>query len=139
MKKWLCLFNCPCKLTHIVHIIRLYVLCMFQFVVLSGNIWIQMTYIGGFPDGSVVKNLPANLDQEDPLQEEMATHFSIPARIIPWTEETSRLQSMGLQSVRYNWVMENIYTHTMYVGKKFFKEWICIYMNTWFTLLYSKK
>ena len=51
-----------------------------------------------------VKNLPAmqetqvlSLDQEDPLEKEMATHFSILAWEIPWTEEPGRLQSMGLQ------------------------------------------
>ena len=32
---------------------------------------------------------------EDPLEEEMATHSSIPAKIIPWTEKPSGLQSMG--------------------------------------------
>ena len=35
--------------------------------------------------------------QEDPLEQEMATHSSIPARIIPWTEEAGGLQSMGSQ------------------------------------------
>ena len=56
----------------------------------------------GFPGGSVVKNLPAvqetqvqPLGKEDPLDEEMATHSSILARIIPWTEEPDRLQSIG--------------------------------------------
>ena len=54
-----------------------------------------------------VKNLPAmpevqetwaqSLGWEDPLEEEMATHSSTLARIIPWTEEPSGLQSMGLQ------------------------------------------
>ena len=34
-----------------------------------------------------------SLGQEDPLEEEMATHSSILARIIPWTEEPGRLQS----------------------------------------------
>ena len=38
-----------------------------------------------------------SLGLEDPLEEEMATHFSILARIIPWTEEYGRMQSMGLQ------------------------------------------
>ena len=53
----------------------------------------------------VVKNLPAiqetwvqSLDQEDPLGKEMATHSSILARRIPWTEEPRGLQSMGSQS-----------------------------------------
>ena len=38
------------------------------------------------------------LDQEDPLQEDMATHSSTLAWRIPWTEEPGGLQSMGLQS-----------------------------------------
>ena len=38
------------------------------------------------------------LGQEDPLGEEMATHSSIPAWEIPWTEEPGGLQSMGSQS-----------------------------------------
>ena len=36
-----------------------------------------------------------SLGQEDPLKEEMATHFSILAWKIPWTEEPGGLQSMG--------------------------------------------
>ena len=39
------------------------------------------------------------LDGEDPLEKEMATHSSILAWRIPWTEEPGRLQSMGLQRV----------------------------------------
>ena len=38
-----------------------------------------------------------SLDQEDPLEKEMATHFSTLAWKIPWMEEPPRLQSMGLQ------------------------------------------
>ena len=51
----------------------------------------------GFPSGSVVKNLPAketrvqSLGQEDPLEEGMATHYSILAWKIPWTEEPGGL------------------------------------------------
>ena len=37
------------------------------------------------------------LDQEDPLEKEMATHFSILAWKISWAEETGGLQSMGSQ------------------------------------------
>ena len=51
-----------------------------------------------------VKNLPAMqetrvqfLGQEDPLEKEMATHSSILAWRITWTEEPGRLQSVGLQ------------------------------------------
>ena len=36
-----------------------------------------------------------SLGQEDPLEEEMATYFSVLAWDIPWTEESGRLQSMG--------------------------------------------
>ena len=39
-----------------------------------------------------------SLCQEDPLEKEMATHSSILALEIPWTEELSGLQFMGLQS-----------------------------------------
>ena len=52
----------------------------------------------------MVKNLPAvqetwvqSLGQEDPLEEGMATHSSVLAWEIPWTEEPGELQSMGLQ------------------------------------------
>ena len=52
----------------------------------------------------MVKNLLANigdvvqsLGREDPLEKEMATHYSILAWIIPWTEEPGELQSMGSQ------------------------------------------
>ena len=38
-----------------------------------------------------------SLDQEDPLEKEMATHSSILAWEIPWTEEPGGLQSMGSQ------------------------------------------
>ena len=48
----------------------------------------------GIPGGSAVKNLPAmqetwlqSLDQEDPLEEVMATHSSILAWRMPWTED----------------------------------------------------
>ena len=39
-----------------------------------------------------------SLGQEDPLESEMATHSSILAWEIPWTEEPGRLQSMGSQT-----------------------------------------
>ena len=38
-----------------------------------------------------------SLSQEDPLEKEMATHSSVLAWKITWTEEPHRLQSMGLQ------------------------------------------
>ena len=43
-----------------------------------------------------------SLGREHPLEEEMATHSSILAWKIPWTEEPGGLQSMGSQRVRHN-------------------------------------
>ena len=43
-----------------------------------------------------------SLGWEDPLEKKMATHSSILALEIPWTEEPSRLQSMGCKRVRHN-------------------------------------
>ena len=45
--------------------------------------------------------------QEDPLEEGMATHSSILAWKIPWTEKSGGLQFMWLQRVGYNWVTEH--------------------------------
>ena len=57
----------------------------------------------------LVRNLPAvqetwvlSLGWEDPLEKEMASHSSILAWKISWTEELGGLQSMGLQIVRQN-------------------------------------
>ena len=62
----------------------------------------------------MVKNLPAiretrvqSLDQEDPLEKGMATHSSILAWRIPWTEEPGGLQPVRSQRVGHDWV-----THT---------------------------
>jgi len=69
------------------------------------------TYTHSFLDSSLVaqmvQSLPALpetwvrfLGQEDPLEKEMATHSSILAWRIPWTEEPGGLQSTGSQRVR---------------------------------------
>ena len=57
----------------------------------------------------MVKNLPAmqemqiqSLGREGSLEKEMGTHSSILAWEIPRTEETGRLQSMGLQRIRHS-------------------------------------
>ena len=65
--------------------------------------------MGGFPSGSAVVNPLANaedmgdsgsiLGQEDPLEEGMASHSSILAWRIPWTEEPGGLKPMWLQRV----------------------------------------
>ena len=46
-----------------------------------------------------------SLGWEDPLEKEMATHSSILACRIPWTEEPGGLQSTGLQRVRHDWAI----------------------------------
>ena len=50
-----------------------------------------------------------SLGQEDPLEKEMATHSSILAWKIPWTEEPGRLQSIGLQRAEHDWATEHIH------------------------------
>ena len=74
----------------------------------------KITLVGKWASSvtQLVKNLPASAgdmrhtslmlrspDWDDPVEKEMATHSSIPAKTIPWAEETGRLQSMGLQRV----------------------------------------
>ena len=49
-----------------------------------------------------VENWVQSLDQEDPLEKEMATPSSINAWKIPWTEEPDGLQSTGSQRVGYD-------------------------------------
>ena len=73
-----------------------------------------ITFIGSFPTraslvAQAVKHPLAmqetwvqSLDWEDPLEKEMATHPSILAWKIPWTEDPDGLQSMGLQRVGHD-------------------------------------
>ena len=46
--------------------------------------------------------IPGSLVGEDPLEKGMATHSSVLARAIPWTEEPSGLESMGSQGVEHD-------------------------------------
>ena len=91
-------------------------ICIYMYICICIHTHIKIYIYTGFPNGSAVKNLPPNtgdtgdqetwvwsLDQEDPLEEEMATHSSTLAWKIPWTEEPDWLQSMGLQRVGHNW------------------------------------
>ena len=66
-----------------------------------------------------LKRLPAmretwvqSLGQEDPLEKETATHSSILAWRISWTEEPGGLQSMGSQRVGHDWATSH--THTLF-------------------------
>ena len=67
------------------------------------------TYYGASLVAQTVKRLPTmreilvrSLGREDPLEKEMAAHSSTLAWKIPWTEEPSRLQSMGSQRVGHD-------------------------------------
>ena len=65
---------------------------------------------GGLPGGASGKGPTCKWEiwvwsfgQEDPLEKDMATHSSILAWRIPWTEEPGGLQSIGSHRVRHNW------------------------------------
>ena len=73
--------------------------------------FLPSTYWMRILSDSAVKKLPGMqetqvlfLGQEDLLEKELATHYSILAWEIPWTEEPEGLQSRGLQRVGHDWV-----------------------------------
>ena len=74
-------------------------------------VWIDLSCTKpAFLEAQMVKHLPAmqetwvqSLDQEDPLEKEMATHSSTFAWKIPWMEKPGRLQSMRSQRVPQDW------------------------------------
>ena len=82
-----------------------------------------------------LKRLPAmpetrvrSLGREDPQVKEMATHSSVLAWRIPWTEEAGRLQSMGSQRVGHGWETSlslSLYTHDL-------KQ--CLFAHCWLLL-----
>ena len=69
-------------------------MCKFIFVALVAQTVKRLTTMQG--------TWVQSLGQEDPLEKEMAIHSSTIAWKIPWTEELSRLQSMGSQRVRHD-------------------------------------
>ena len=104
--------------------------------------WEKQIYFAGGPDSSsktnwsgttfllrqnpswmaqMLKNLPAVqetwvwcLSRENPLEKAMATHSSVLAWRIPWTEEPGGLQSIESQRVVHNWAT-NKHTHTNWI------------------------
>ena len=86
--------------------------------------------IRDLPVAQTIKNLPAmqetqvrSLGREDSLEKGMATHSSILAWRIPWTKESGGLQSIGLQTVTYNWTTATITTrHNINKYKKAQKD-----------------
>ena len=83
-----------------------------------------MTILWASPVAQMVKNLPAiqeteaqSLGQEEPLEEELATHFSILACRIPWTEKPGGLQFLGLQRVGHDWATNFHFSfHNVYLS-----------------------
>ena len=55
-----------------------------------------------------------SLGWDDSLEEEMATHSSILAWEIPWTEEPGRLPSMGLERVRHDLVTQQQHIYALF-------------------------
>ena len=86
-------------------------LSLFIYIFIRSIIIIRHSHLGGQTSlaAQTVKRLPTmretqiqSLGWENLLEKEMATHSSILARKIPWTEEPGRLQSMGSQRVRHD-------------------------------------
>ena len=87
-------------------------LCFFKLLASRHTTFGHLGQLEDFPGGGVVKNMPA--DSGDTVDtglvpglrsssgKGMATHSSILAWKIPWTEEHGGLQSIGLQRVRHN-------------------------------------
>ena len=80
----------------------------------------------GFPGGSEGKASACNAGDLGlipgsgrPLEKEMATHSSILAWWIPWTEEPGRLQSMGSQRVGHDWVTSLSLSRWKYMPPEF--------------------
>ena len=81
----------------------------------------------------LVKNLPAMLETwvwslgwEGAMEKGTATHSSIMAWRIPWTEEPGELQSMGSQRVRHDWVTFTFQAISTYFTKFFFQQFFSI-------------
>ena len=89
--------------------------------------------VWAFLMAQIVKNAPAiqetwvwSLGWEDPLEEGMATHSSILAWRIPWTEEPGGLQSIGSQRLRHDWVTSTTYRVNLRLSSHLFQKSIFI-------------
>ena len=111
-------------------LIKVNILLPYDLAILLSDMYSWADFLGG-PEvrttlvAQIVKHLPTmwetwvqSLGWKDFLEKEMATHSSILAWKTPWTEETGRLQSMGLQRVGHDWAtslsfkwVENLRSH----------------------------
>ena len=117
-------------------------LCSFHkdFVALHLNhdtLWVA------FLVAQVVKNPPAmwetwvwSLGWEDPLEEGMATHSSILAWRIPWTEEPGGLQFMGSWRAGHNWANKHAHFELIFVEDMRFCLGLCLFC-LWMSNCYS--
>ena len=65
--------------------------------------WASLAGSDGKESASNAEDRVQTLGQKDALEKGLATHSSILAWEVPWTEEPGRLQSLGLQGVGHNW------------------------------------
>ena len=96
------------------------------------NLMLQMnTFVQGLPGGASGKEPTCQcrrckrhgfdpLGREDPLEEGMATHSSIFAWRIPWTEEPNRLKSIRLPRAGHDW---SNWASTHAHSRKYYKQW----------------
>ena len=99
------------------------------FILLAFALHMWCSYVRASLVTQMVKRLSAMLETwvqslswENPLEKEMATHSSTLAWKTPWSEEHGRLQSMGLQRVRHDWV--TLLTYFTILGANiFFLDW----------------
>ena len=73
--------------------------------------------VSHFPGGSDGKESAYNPRFEYSLEKWMATHYSILAWRIPWTEESGGLQSIGFQRIRHDWAAKN-FAFFLYISKQ---------------------
>ena len=122
--------------------------------------WLSLKAIWSFPRGSdgkesaVQRTQVWSLGPEDRLEEEMATHSSILAWRIPWTEEPGPLWPMGLQRVGDNWselacvhasssdstfslTQASLEEH-IYQLATFFKSLICVASGRYYFLVHER-
>ena len=87
-------------------------------------LYLSLTRFPGGSDGKASACNAGDLGWEDPLEKEMAVHSSTLAWKIPWTEEPDRLQSMGSQRVRHDWVTSLYLSLWPLQNKVFYLMWI---------------
>ena len=99
----------------------------------------------GFPAGSVVKASACNAGDQGSipgsgrsLEKEMATHPSILAWRISWTEEPNRLQSTGSQRVGHDWATSINYSHSIKPSNSKYIFSFCL-LNTSIIMLLLRK